>query len=109
MKYVRVAGTGELPANTMIGVMVNGKDVLLANVDGSYYALSNTCTHAGGSLSRGILRNGIVTCPNHGAQFNVKTGEAVGETRTGSGRIRPGDGECYSVKVEGTDIFVGVP
>jgi 3-phenylpropionate/trans-cinnamate dioxygenase ferredoxin component len=109
MKYVKVAATGELTTNTMITVTVNGKEVLLANVDGSYYAIANKCTHAGGSLSKGVLKGGIVTCPNHGARFNVKTGEAVGETKIGFGKIKTDDEECYTVKVEGTDILVGIP
>jgi nitrite reductase/ring-hydroxylating ferredoxin subunit len=109
MEYTRVAATSELTTNTMITVTVNGKEVLLANVDGFYYAIANKCTHAGGSLARGVLKGGIVTCPNHGARFSVKTGEAVGETKIGFGKIKTEDEECYPVKVEGTDILVGMP
>ncbi|MCX5805301.1 MAG: Rieske 2Fe-2S domain-containing protein [Proteobacteria bacterium] len=109
MEYTRVAATGELPINTMITVVVNGKEVLLVNVDGSYYAIASRCTHAGGSLAGGVLKGGIVTCPNHGARFSVKTGEAVGETKIGFGKIKTEDEECYAVKVEGTDILVGIP
>ena len=109
MKYTKVAATGELTANTMITVTVNGREVLLANVDGSYYAIANTCTHAGGSLAKGFLKGGIVTCPNHGARFSVKTGEAVGETKIGFGKIKTDNEECYTVKIEGTDILVGIP
>jgi 3-phenylpropionate/trans-cinnamate dioxygenase ferredoxin component len=109
MEYTRVAATGELPINTMITVVVSGKEILLANVDGFYYAIANKCTHAGGSLARGVLKGGVVTCPNHGARFNVKTGEAVGETKIGFGKIKTEDEECYTVKVEGTDILVGMP
>lgn len=109
MKYVRVAATGELSTNTMIIVSVSGKEVLVANVDGSYHAIANKCTHAGGSLGRGVLKGGIVTCPNHGARFNVKTGEAIGETKIGFGKIKADDEECYSIKVEGTDILLGIP
>jgi nitrite reductase/ring-hydroxylating ferredoxin subunit len=109
MRYVRVAATAELPTNTKIPVVVNGKEVLLANVDGFYYAIANKCTHAGGSLARGVLEEGIVTCPNHGARFDVRTGEAVGEIKIGFGKIKTEDEECYTVKVEGTDILVGMP
>jgi 3-phenylpropionate/trans-cinnamate dioxygenase ferredoxin component len=109
MKYVKVAGTAELPVNTMITVIVSGKEVLLTNVDGFYYAIANKCTHAGGSLARGILKGGVVTCPNHGARFNVKTGEVVEEIKIGFGKIKTDNEECYAVKVEGTDILVGIP
>ena len=50
MEYIRVADISELPANKMIMVVVGGKEVLLANVDGSYYAIANKCSHLGGSL-----------------------------------------------------------
>lgn len=56
MEYVRVAATGELPVGAMIRVLVNGREVLLANVDGSYYAIANKCSHAGGSLAQGVLK-----------------------------------------------------
>jgi len=108
MEYVRVAATGELPAGTMIRVLVNGREVLLANVDGSYYAIANKCSHAGGSLARGIIKGSTVTCPHHGAQFNIKTGEAVGEIKTGFKEIKTADQECFPVKVDGTDVLVGI-
>ena len=52
MEFVRVADKAELPPNKMIIVVVGGKEVLLANVDGSYFAIANKCTHAGGSLAK---------------------------------------------------------
>lgn len=109
MRYVRVASTAEMPNNTKKPVVVNGKEILLANVGDVYYAISNKCPHAGGSLAKGVLERGIVTCPNHGARFDVKTGESVEEIKIGFGKIKIADTERYSVKVEGTDILVGAP
>ena len=108
MEYVRVADKSELPANKMIMVVVGGKEVLLANVDGSYYAIANKCSHLGGSLAKGSLEGCIVTCPRHGAQFDVKTGQAVGEAKIGFLKMKVKDEESYTVKVEGTDILVGI-
>lgn len=109
MEYVRVADKAELPPNKMIVVNVGGKEVLLTNVDGSYYAIANKCTHAGGSLAKGVLEGSIVTCPRHGSQFDVKTGEAVGKAKIAFLKINIKDEESYTVKVEGTDILVGIP
>lgn len=109
MEYVRVADKTELPVNKMILVVVKGKEVLVANVDGTYYAIANKCTHLGGSLSKGRLEGSVVTCPRHGAQFDLKTGRAVGDAKIGFIKMSVKDEESYSVKVEGTDIFVGVP
>jgi 3-phenylpropionate/trans-cinnamate dioxygenase ferredoxin component len=108
MEYVRVADKSELPANKMIMVVVSGKEVLLANVDGSYYAIANKCSHLGGSLAKGSLQGCIVTCPRHGARFDVRTGQAVGEAKIGFLKMKVKDEESYTVKVEGTDILVGM-
>ena len=108
MEFVKVVDKAELPANKMMIVVVGGKDVLLANVDGSYYAIANKCTHLGGSLSKGSLDGSIVTCPRHGAQFDVKTGKAVANARIGFIKMSVKDEVRYTVKVEGTDIFVKI-
>ena len=109
MGYVRVADTTEVPVNTMIIVVAGGKEILLSNVDGSYYAIANKCTHLGGSLGKGVLEGGIVTCPRHGAQFDVRTGSAVGEAKILFIKTEVKDEESYQVKVEGADILVEIP
>lgn len=108
MEYIRVADQSELPANQMIMVVVGGKEILLANVDGSYYAIANKCTHLGGSLVKGSLEGCIVTCPRHGAQFDVRTGQAVTDARIGFMKMKVKSEESYAVKLEGTDILVAV-
>jgi 3-phenylpropionate/trans-cinnamate dioxygenase ferredoxin component len=107
MEYVKVADTAELSVNSMKMVLVGGREVLLANVDGSFHAIANKCTHLGGSLVNGTLEGSIVTCPRHGARFDVKTGQAVGEARIAFMKMKVKDETSYSVKVEGTDILVG--
>ena len=109
MEFVKVINKAELPTNKMVMVVVGGKEVLLANVDGSYFAIANKCTHAGGSLSKGVLNGSIVTCPRHGSQFDVKTGKAVGGAKIAFLKIQVKDEESYMVKVEGTTILVGLP
>jgi 3-phenylpropionate/trans-cinnamate dioxygenase ferredoxin component len=106
MEYVKVASTSELPLNQMMMVVVGSREVLLANVEGAYFAIANKCTHLGGSLSKGSLDGGVVTCPKHGAQFDVKTGQAIGDARLGFIKMKVKDEPGYEVKVEGTDILV---
>ena len=108
MEYIRVADKAELPANKMIMVIVGGKQVLLANVDGSYYAIANKCNHLGGSLAKGSLDGSIVTCPRHGAQFDVKTGQAIANAKIGFIKMSVKDEESYTVIVDGTEILVGI-
>ena len=98
--FVKVAKTTELPEGEMKLIEIDDERILLVNVDGSYYAIDDTCTHAECPLSEGYLENEIVECSCHGAQFNVKTGEVA----------RPPAFEnliAYPVKVEEEDILIG--
>ncbi len=58
-------------------VEVQGQRLLLYNVSGSFYATSATCAHLGGPLDEGLFEEGVVTCPWHGWQFDVCTGESI--------------------------------
>jgi len=84
----------------MIKVSIDGKDVLIANVDGKYYAIDDTCTHSGSSLSEGKLDGCTITCGWHGAQFDCKTGKLS----KFPAKIR--DLTSYSVVVESDNVFV---
>ena len=56
---------------------VAGSRVGIARADGTFYAFGDTCTHRGCSLTNGELDGAIVTCPCHGSQFDVTTGEVI--------------------------------
>ncbi len=58
-------------------IEVEGKELALFNLGGEFYAIDNTCTHAGGPLSEGLIENDEVECPWHGATFNIKTGKVL--------------------------------
>ena len=108
MEYIKVADQSEIPVNQMKIVKANGMEILLANLDGTFYAIANRCTHLGGSLSHGTLNEGVVTCPRHHAQFDVKTGQAVGEAKIAFVKMKVKDEETFPVKVEGTSILLGI-
>jgi 3-phenylpropionate/trans-cinnamate dioxygenase ferredoxin subunit len=108
MNFIRVAVKSEVAENSMIAVTVNGKEILLANIAGAFYAIANKCTHVGGPLAKGTLDGFVVTCPKHGARFDVRTGEAVGEAKIGFIKLKVKDELSFPVKVEGEDILVGI-
>ena len=83
-------------------VTVDGKDILIANIDGNYYAVNDTCTHAGASLSEGSLDGTVVTCGWHGAKFDCKTGKLSAFPA----KIK--DLNSYKVVIESENIFVEV-
>ena len=98
--FVRVASTSDLKPGENKIVNVNGTDVALFNVDGEFFAMSNTCLHRGGPLGEGYLEGDVVTCPWHGWRFNVKTGINA---------VMPNmKVESYQVKVEGDDVLVSL-
>jgi nitrite reductase/ring-hydroxylating ferredoxin subunit len=99
-EYVTVASTSEIPPGEMKIVEVGGEEVAVANVDGEFCAFTNTCTHKGGPLGEGLLLpGGVVECPFHGGQFNVRTGEVVAAPPTEPIKT-------YAVQVEGDSIKV---
>ena len=100
-EFVKVAMTNELEPGQARLVEVKGKKVALFNVDGQFFALDNTCTHKGGPLAEGKCSGHEVTCPWHGATFDVRTGEVVGPPAQRAVA-------CYGVRVTGTEIEVDV-
>lgn len=99
--FVKVATTDEIPPGITRKVETSGEEILIANVDGKFYAINNVCTHVGGPLDEGRLQGDEVQCPWHGSRFDVKTGEVRG----GPARLPE---QAYEVKVEGNDILVKI-
>ena len=77
LTFVKVAETSEVPLGQMKTVKLAEKEVLIANVNGVYYAIGNICTHQRGDLSKGTLEGITVTCPKHKSKFDVTTGKVI--------------------------------
>lgn len=97
--FVRVARQGDLNPGQVKAVTVNGAQVALCNVDGVYYAIDDNCPHRMASLAEGELSGKEITCPLHGAIFDVTTG-AVLEGPAGDNLA------CFRVRVTGDDIEI---
>ncbi len=96
---IQVAQVEDLEPGSMTMVEVDGKPVLLANVDGEFYAVSDICTHEEYNLSEGSLEGNEVECPGHSAFFDLKTGDV-----TDGPAMDPL--ETYSVQVEDGAVFI---
>ena len=97
--FTTVGKIGELAPGEMKMVEVSGEEILIANINGEFYAVSDVCTHAEASLSDGTLEDNHVECALHGSVFNVATGEEIeGPT---NGPLRR-----YEICIEGDDILV---
>lgn len=100
MTLVKAVKTSEIESGTMKTVRVQGKTIAVANVDGEFFAIDDTCSHEHCSLgTEGFLDGTTVTCGCHGANFDVTTGKVLALPA-------PTDIASYNVKVEGDDIFI---
>ena len=108
MDYVVVAKVSDIPAGTMKPFVVGGKDVLVVNYEGTFYAIGGRCTHMGGDLSRGTLDGKVVTCPRHHSRFDVTTGVSLSGPHIGPLTLKTKDEPAYTVIVEGDSIKIAV-
>lgn len=100
-EFLKVARTDEIAPGQARLVEVGGKEIALFNVAGAFHAIDNNCTHVGGPLCEGEINGVEVTCPWHGATFDVTSGQVLG----------PPAGEPvgrYNLRVEGSDIEIEV-
>lgn len=77
IKSVEILKTSELGEGEMKKVNIANLEVLIARIDGEFFAINNKCPHMGGDLSEGTLDGTILTCPLHHSQFNITTGEVI--------------------------------
>lgn len=76
--YVPVASESDVPPGWVLKVLAGGREVALANRNGQFYAVDNSCTHAGGPLAHNRLSpDCTVECSWHNSVFDVRTGEVV--------------------------------
>ena len=78
-EFVEIARVSEISDGKMKHIEVDGKEVLIANVGGKFYAINDRCGHMNALLSMGNLTGNTVTCPFHGAKFDVTNGKKLSE------------------------------
>jgi len=100
-ELIPVAKKSAIAPGKGMAVDVKGTRVAVFNINGEIFAIDDTCTHAGGSLSEGDVEGNIVTCPWHGATFDVTSGNVLSEPAADSVK-------SYKVRVEGDDIKIEI-
>jgi nitrite reductase/ring-hydroxylating ferredoxin subunit len=98
--WIRIAAVDDCPPGEAREYVAEDRIIALFQVDGRFYALDGICPHQGGPLGRGTVCGGIVTCPWHGWQFDVVSGQHQAN--------RSLQQLGFPVKVEGQNIFVAV-
>jgi len=91
-----------IPEGKLKNITLGGKEILIINKGGRYFAISNICTHAGAELHQGRLKDNQLTCPWHGAKWDVETGELLWFSQKLKNQ------ESYKVIVENNIIFVEI-
>jgi glycine betaine catabolism B len=95
--FVAVAKVADVPPGTMIFVAVERERIVLAHVEGRFYALRDVCGHRNAPLSRGRLDGYSIECPLHFATFDVRTGKLI------DGPVSA-DVPTYEIRVEGETV-----
>ena len=101
MAEVTVTALDQLGDRELAAFEVSGNRIAIARVGDALYGFGDTCTHRGCSLANGDLEATIVTCPCHGSQFDVTTGDVV---RGPASEPVP----SYPLRLEGRDVRVEV-
>lgn len=99
MGKIKVLNKSELLINHSKVVNVNNTEIAVFNVEGEYFAINDRCSHAEASLSEGEVYDCKVECPLHGAEFDLKTGEAL--TPPASKAV-----VCYPISTDEESIYI---
>jgi nitrite reductase/ring-hydroxylating ferredoxin subunit len=105
----KICSVSDLPAGSMKGFTINGKQILIANAEGSFFAIDAVCSHMQGYLPAGRLSGKTVICPVHGAQYDLATGKVLTDvpwimkmaTHRGAADIG-----TYAIEVKDGQVFV---
>ncbi len=99
-EFIEVARLDQVPPGSGASFTINDKQIAIFNVDGTVYAMDDSCLHKGASLGGGQLAGKVVTCRAHGWRYDVTTGSTLSS---------PGYGvTAYSAKIVDGKILVAV-
>lgn len=77
VEYLEIAPASELPAGERLFAEIESTPIVVFNVAGELFSIADVCSHDDGPVGEGLLEGYNITCPRHGAQFDVRTGEVV--------------------------------
>jgi nitrite reductase/ring-hydroxylating ferredoxin subunit len=101
MAFIKVATAQEVPPGKAKQITAGGRTVALFNIDGTFYAIDDTCSHRGAPLWEGAVEGKEVTCPWHGARFDLTSGNHLcPPAKSGV--------PCYPVQVVGDEVQIDV-
>ena len=102
IEFVEIAPVSELPSGERLFVEIEGRSIVVFNIAGTYYSIADVCSHDDGPVGEGDLEGYNITCPRHGAQFDIRSGRVIQLPAVV-------DIPAYPVQVREGVIFVGIP
>ena len=102
LEFIAIASVEEIKRGERLFIEIDGKPVVILNINDEYYAIADVCSHDDGPVGEGSLEGYEIICPRHGARFDVRTGKVL---------ALPAfiDIRAYPVRVVGDQIEIGVP
>lgn len=102
IEFVEITPADELPNGERLFVEIEGKPLVIFNIAGQFFSIGDVCSHDDGPVGEGDLEGYNITCPRHGAEFDVRTGQVVSMPAVV-------DIPAYPVRVVDGMIQVGIP
>jgi 3-phenylpropionate/trans-cinnamate dioxygenase ferredoxin subunit len=75
--FLAIAPAEDLPNGERMFVDIDEEKIVIFNIAGGYYAIADVCSHDDGPVGDGELSGYEITCPRHGASFDVRTGQVL--------------------------------
>ena len=101
-EYVQVADATDIELGHSVSVNVNGTNILICNTEEGFFAVQDMCTHALVPLCGGLIQGTLISCPLHGAVYDLMSGEVMAPPAFE-------DLQTFKLKIEGTSISVESP
>jgi len=102
VEFLEIAPTSELPEGERLFIEIGGKPIVIFKIAGQFFSIADVCSHDDGPVGEGLLEGYNITCPRHGAQFDIRTGKVVQMPAVV-------DIPAYPVRVVDGMIQLGVP
>ena len=102
MTKVVVGKTSDIEEGKLVHITASGKELVVTKMGGNYYAIDGICTHAGAELHEGELNNSELTCPWHGAKWDIKTGSLISFPQ----KLKPL--QSHKISIENNTLFIEV-
>jgi 3-phenylpropionate/trans-cinnamate dioxygenase ferredoxin subunit len=102
IEFIAVGTVEELKGGERLFIEIDGKSIVILNIEGDYYAIADVCSHDDGPVGEGNIEGYEIICPRHGARFDIRTGRVL---------ALPAfvDIPAYPVRLRGDQIEIGMP